>query len=464
MEETNLRDQLFYEQKHGYDLIDVTERLKLEAYAEDYKAFLNTSRTEREAVKEAVRQAEAAGFVPYEVGMELPAGTKVYKNNRGKSLLLAVIGAEPLSKGANIAAAHIDSPRLDLKQVPLAERNELAYFKTHYYGGIKKYQWVTIPLELHGVVVLKDGSTVDVVIGKDPEDPKFVITDLLPHLAKDQMSKGAADLISGENLNLLIGSVPYADEGKDRVRLAILSLLNDRYGINEEDLITAELEVVPSFPACDVGLDRSLIGGYGQDDRVCAYAELKAILETEHPARTAVCVLADKEEIGSVGVTGMISTAFECFMQDLCSAQGVHLRHCFENSYCVSTDVCAAFDPLYPEVCEAGGRNDSKLNYGLGVCKFTGARGKSGCNDASAEVFAVLRRIFADNGVVWQYSELGKVDQGGGGTVAAYMGNRNIETIDAGVPVLSMHAPWEVTAKFDCYMNYKGILAFYKDR
>ena len=466
MEEKNdeLRDRLFYQQKQGYDLIDVDERLKLEAYCEDYKAFLNAARTEREAVTEAIRQAEAVGFVPYVPGMELTAGDKVYRNIRGKALMLAIIGKKSLAEGANIAAAHIDSPRLDLKQLPLVEDNELAYFKTHYYGGIKKYQWVTIPLELHGVVSRKDGSVVEVVIGKDPEDPKFVITDLLPHLAKDQLGKNAAEVIQGENLSLLIGSVPYADEGKDRVKLAVLSLLHDRYGITEEDFLSAELEVVPSFDACDVGLDRSMIGGYGHDDRVCAYAELKAIYETEAPERTAVCILADKEEIGSVGVSGMQSTAFETFMQDLCAGQKVHMRRCLENSFCVSADVCNGFDPIYPEVCEAPNRNGAKLNYGMGICKFTGSRGKGGSNDASAEVVGVLRRIFSDNAVVWQMAELGKVDQGGGGTVAAYMGNRNIDTIDAGVPVLSMHSPWETVAKFDCYMTYKGVWAFYKDR
>ena len=459
-----LREALFYSQKQGYDLIGLDERLALEAYCEDYKAFLNAARTEREAVAEGIRQAEAVGFVPYVRGMALKAGDKVYRSVRGKALMLAVIGQKSLAEGANIAAAHVDSPRLDLKQLPLYEDGEVAYFKTHYYGGIKKYQWVTIPLELHGVVTKKDGETVPVVIGKDPEDPKFVITDLLPHLGKDQMGKNASEVINGEALSLLIGSIPYADEGKDRVKLAILSLLQDRYGITEEDFLSAELEAVPSLDACDVGLDRSLIGGYGHDDRVCAYAELKAIYETEAPERTAVCILADKEEIGSVGVSGMQSTAFETFMEDLCDSQGVKLRHCLEASFCVSADVCNAHDPLYPEVSEAPDRNGAKLNYGIGICKFTGSRGKSGSNDASAEVVGTLRRIFADNAVVWQMAELGKVDQGGGGTVAAYMGNRNIDTIDAGEPVLSMHSPWETVAKFDCYMTYKGVKAFYKDR
>ena len=310
----------------------------------------------------------------------------------------------------------------------------------------------------------KDGETVEVVIGKDPDDPKFTITDLLPHLAKDQMAKHGSDIIPGEYLNVLAGSIPYAGEGSKRVMLAVMSLLNDRYGITEEDFLSAELEVVPSFEACDIGVDRSFIGGYGQDDRVCAYAELKAIFDTEMPERTAVCVLADKEEIGSMGVSGMQSHAFEAFMEDLCEQQDVHLRDCFANSFCISADVCNAYDPTFWEVSEYPNRNGARANYGVGICKFTGSRGKSGSNDASAEVVGKLRRIFADNNVVWQASELGKVDQGGGGTVAQYMANRNIDTIDAGTPVLSMHAPFETVAKFDCYQTYKAVWAFYKDR
>ena len=344
MEEKNeldaLREKLLYKQKQGYDIIDVDERIKLEEYATAYKAYLNAARTEREAVTEAIAQAEALGFVPYERGMVLEPGTKIYKSVRGKALMLAVMGRETLDHGANIAAAHVDSPRLDLKPIPLYEKDEICLLKTHYYGGIKKYQWVAIPLEIHGVVTKKDGETIEVVIGKDPEDPKFTITDLLPHLAKDQMAKHGSDIIPGEYLNLLAGSVPYAGEGTKRVMLAVMSLLNDRYDITEEDFLSAELEVVPSFEACDIGVDRSFIGGYGQDDRVCAYAELKAIFDTETPDRTAVCVLADKEEIGSMGVSGMQSRAFETFMADLCEQQDVHLRDCFENSFCVSADVC----------------------------------------------------------------------------------------------------------------------------
>ena len=453
------RNELFYQPKNGYDRIDTEERLVMEQYAEEYKKFLNEARTEREAVKLAVEMAEAQGFVPYERGMEMAPGTKIYFNNRGKSLILAVMGEQPLENGCVIAGAHVDAPRLDLKQQPLTEQDELAYFRTHYYGGIKKYQWVTIPLELHGVVVLQSGETVDVVIGRDPEDPQLVITDLLPHLGADQSQKKLGEAITGEGLKLLIGSIPYDVPGKDRVKLAIMSILNDKYGITEEDFLSAELCAVPAMEVRDIGLDRSMIGGYGHDDRSCAFAELKAILELDTPPRTAVCILADKEEIGSDGVTGMQSHAFDMFMEDLCAEQNIPLRRCFEKSFCISADVCNGFDPLYPEVSEKS--NNALMNYGMGICKYTGSRGKSGTSDASAETVAYLRRIFAQAGVVWQMAELGKVDQGGGGTIAKYMANRNIETIDAGVPVLSMHAPFEVVAKFDCYMTYKGVAAAY---
>ena len=459
-EDKALRERLFYEQKNGYDLIGTEERIALEDYCEGYKTFLDNARTEREAVREAIAMAEKCGFVPFVPGMEIKPGMKLYRSNRGKALLLAVVGKKSLAEGCNVAAAHVDAPRLDLKQLPLYEDSEFAYFKTHYYGGIKKYQWVAIPLELHGVVTLKSGENVEVVIGRDKDDPQFVITDLLPHLAADQMSRKAPEIIKGEGLNLLIGSAPYADEGSERVKLAVLSLLDEQYGISEEDFLSAELEVVPGFDVRDLGLDRSLIGGYGHDDRVCAYAELKAIYDIENPETTAVCILADKEEIGSEGTSGMQSQAFECFMADLCAAEGVELRRCFEKSLCVSADVCNAFDPLYPDVSEK--RNNAKANYGMGICKYTGARGKSGTNDADAETVGKLRRIFAEAGVVWQMAELGKVDQGGGGTVAVYMARRNISTIDAGVPVLSMHAPFEVVSKFDCYMTYKGVQAVYE--
>ena len=458
----DMRNSLFYEQKNGYDLIGTQERKTLEDYCLGYMEFLNNSRTEREAVNNAIAMAEERGFVAYVPGMELRPGMKLYRNNRGKALMLAVIGRKDLGHGAVIAGAHVDAPRLDLKQIPMYESDEMCFFRTHYYGGIKKYQWVTIPLELHGVVALKNGDVIDVSIGREPEEPKFVITDLLPHLAADQMKKTMTEGITGEGLHILIGTAPYADEGKDRVKLAVLSILNDMYDITEEDFLSAELTAVPAFDVCEVGLDRSLIGGYGHDDRVCAYAELKAIFDVENPERTCVCILADKEETGSDGVSGMQSAAFDCFMEDLCQSQGVALRRCYEKSFCLSADVSNAYDPLYPDVSEK--RSEAKVNYGMGISKFTGARGKSGTSDASAELVAYLRRLFAEKEVVWQLCELGKVDQGGGGTIAMFMANRNIDTIDAGVPVLSMHAPFEVVAKFDCYMTYKGVLAAYSDK
>ena len=458
-EKKDYRKELFYEKKNGYDSMDAAAREAMEAYCEGYKAYLNDSRTEREAVANAIRLAEREGFVEYRAGMELKAGDKVWFNNRGKALMLAVAGKKPLSEGVVVAAAHVDAPRLDLKQTPLYEDNELAFFKTHYYGGIKKYQWTAIPLELHGVVATKDGEVIEVVIGREKDDPQFVISDLLPHLAADQMKKTLAEGVTGEGLNILIGSAPYADEGADRVKLAVMSILNSRYDITEEDFISAELCAVPAFEVRDIGLDRSLIGAYGHDDRVCAYAELKAIFDVKEPEQTCVCILADKEETGSDGVSGMKSEAFEWFVGDMCKVQGADLRDCFAHSICVSADVTAAFDPNYPEVSEK--LNTARLNYGVGLHKFTGSRGKAGTNDAPAELVAYMRRICAENGVQWQMCELGKVDQGGGGTVAMYMGNRNIATIDAGVPVLSMHAPFEIVAKYDCYMTYKCVLAAY---
>ncbi|MCL2342850.1 MAG: aminopeptidase [Firmicutes bacterium] len=456
-EKSARRERLFYSQKHGYDLISDAERADCDAYCEGYKRFLDAARTEREAVKAAVALAEAEGFVPYVRGMALRPGLRIYQNNRGKTLSLAVIGEKSLAEGAVITAAHIDAPRLDLKPNPLYEDSELAYFKTHYYGGIRKYQWAAIPLELHGAVALRGGETLDVCIGADENDPAFVITDLLPHLAADQNKKTLGEAITGENLNLLIGSIPDQEEGADRVKLRVLSILNEKYGVTEEDFLSAELEVVPSLPTRDIGLDRSLLGGYGHDDRVCSYAALKALLDTPHPGRTAVCVLADKEEIGSYGSSGMGSEFFENFMADLCRTQNVELRHCFEKSFCFSSDVCNAFDPNFPEVSEK--RNNARLNYGVSVVKYTGSRGKGGANDANAETLGYLRKVFAAHGVVWQSGELGKVDQGGGGTVATELACRNIETVDAGVPVLAMHSPYEVVAKFDCYMTYKAMKA-----
>lgn len=460
-EKKDYRAELFYEQKNGYDSLSLKGRESMDAYCEGYKRYLNESRTERESVRNAIELAEAEGFTEYVPGMALKTGDKVYYSNRGKALLLAVMGSEPMSAGAVVTAAHVDSPRLDLKQLPLYEDNELAFFKTHYYGGIKKYQWTAIPLEIHGAVALKSGEVIDVVIGRDSGDPQLMVSDLLPHLAGEQMAKKLGEAIKAESMNILVGSAPYDDDGKDRVKLAVMSILNSQYGITEEDLVSSELYAVPAFDVRDIGLDRSLIGGYGHDDRVCAYAELKALFDLEGaPRRTAVCILADKEETGSDGVSGMKSQAFEWFMNKLCKATGSELDDCFANSICISADVTAAFDPNYPDVSEK--RNAAKLNYGVGLHKFTGARGKSGTNDAPAELVAFMRRVLGEKNVQWQMCELGKVDQGGGGTVAMYMGNRNIATIDAGVPVLSMHAPFEVVAKYDCYMTYLCMKAVYE--
>ena len=456
-----LKEQLFSRRRNGFDRLDGAERGALEAYCTDYKAFLDAGKTERLCAAEVIRLAEQAGYRPYVRGTAVKAGDKVYLCNRGKSLLLAVIGQEGLDQGAVIGAAHIDSPRLDLKQNPLYEDKELAYCKTHYYGGIKKYQWTTIPLALHGVVVRRDGTAVSVRIGEDPGDPQFTVGDLLPHLAGDQAKKTMGSIVSAEQLNLFMGSRPFDQEaGSDRVKLGILALLQEKYGMVEEDFLSAELMAVPAAKAVDIGLDRSVIGAYGQDDRVCAYACLQAILElTEAPRRTAVCVLADKEEIGSLGVTGMQSAAFDIFMSDLCQAQGVPLKACYESSFCLSADVTAAYDPNFAEVYEV--RNSAFFNYGVSISKYTGARGKSGASDADAETVAYIRNVFDEAGVIWQIAELGKVDAGGGGTVAMYMANRNITTLDAGVPVLSMHAPFETVSKLDCYETYKGMKAVF---
>ena len=456
-----LRKDLAYERKNGYDRVEPEELEAMEAYCTGYRQFLDAGKTERECVDRAVALAEAAGFRAYQRGMELKPGDKIYQANRGKALMLAVIGREKLDQGVCIGAAHIDSPRLDLKQNPLYEADDLGFFKTHYYGGIRKYQWVTIPLELHGVIVLKNGQSVRVSVGNGEGDPLFTIDDLLPHLASDQSKKPLHEAISGESLNILIGSRPLRDdEGKDRVKISILELLNRKYGMSEEDFISAELCAVPAFPARDVGFDRSLIGAYGHDDRVCAYASLAALLQVTMPRRTAVCMLADKEEIGSEGVSGMQSAAFDAFMADLCACQNVPLRACYEKSFCLSADVTAAYDPNFAEVYEK--RNSAFVNYGMGLCKYTGSRGKSGASDASAEVVAYARRVLDEAGVIWQMAELGKVDQGGGGTVAAYMARRNIDTLDAGVPVLSMHSPFETVGKLDCYMTFKGMKAVYE--
>ena len=460
MDAKEWKEKLFYQPQNGWERVDAQEEARIEDYCRDYRAFLDAGKTERECVEQGIRLAQAQGFRPYTRGMELRSGDKVYYNNRGKMLLLAVIGRERLDRGVQITAAHIDSPRLDLKPNPLYEDAELAYFKTHYYGGIRKYQWVAVPLELRGVVATADGRTISVAIGEGDE-PKLVINDLLPHLGAEQNKKTLAEGIAGEQLNLLVGSRPLAGAESEGVKLAVMKRLHEKYGITEEDFISAELEAVPAGKAVDIGLDGSMIGAYGHDDRVCAYAALRALLDLEEaPEKTAVCVLADKEEIGSDGVSGMQTAAFDTFIEDLCQGQDVPLRVCLEHSFCLSADVTAAYDPNFGEVYEK--RNAARLNYGVGLCKYTGARGKSGSSDASAEVVAYTRRILDKAGVIWQMAELGKVDAGGGGTVALFMANRNIDTIDAGVPVLSMHAPFETVSKLDSYMTYRAMRAVYQ--
>ena len=429
-------------------------------YCEGYKAFINSVKSEREAVDFAVAQAEKAGFVPFDGSKKYAPGDKVYYNNRGKAVVLAVMGTEGCRGGVRIAASHIDSPRLDLKPHPLYEKNDLALFKTHYYGGIKKYQWTTIPLSMHGRVILKDGTRVDVNIGEQDGEPQFCVTDLLPHLADDQMKKTLNKGVEGENLNILIGSRPLrTDKGDDLVKLNVMNLLHEKYGMTEEDFVSADLEFVPAFHAVDIGFDRSMIGAYGHDDRVCAYPALTAILNVKKPKQTVVTVLADREEIGSYGNTGLNSEFLRYFIADLAQAEGLEARHVLSLSKCLSADVTAAFDPTYADAYET--LNANYLNAGVGVAKYTGGRGKSGTSEATAEFVAEIRSLFDKNDVLWQIGEMGKVDLGGGGTVALYIASLNVDVIDIGVPVLSMHSPFEVVSKLDIYMTYKGILSFY---
>ena len=453
-----LRETLCYQPENAAAALPEEEVAAADAYCEEYKRFLDAAKTEREATAEAVAMAEKAGFVPFTPGMALAPGDKIYCNNRGKALLLAVIGSRPITDGVTIAAAHIDSPRLDLKPNPLYEDAELAYFDTHYYGGIKKYQWTAIPLALHGVVARKDGSLVTVNIGEDDADPVFCVTDLLPHLGNEQMKRPAAEVVRGEDLNLLIGSRPFrGDKGSEAVKLNILRLLSEKYAITETDFLSAELEIVPAFKARDLGLDRSMIGAYGHDDRVCAYPAVTALLACGTPGYTAVTILADKEEIGSVGNTGMQAAFLRYFIDDLAASFGAKGHHVLSRSVCLSADVNAAFDPIYPEVLVRS--NAAKLNYGVCITKYTGARGKSSTNDASAEYLGQIRAILDEAAVPWQIGEMGKVDAGGGGTVAMYIANLDVDTVDMGVPVLSMHAPFEVVSKIDVYAAHRAFLA-----
>ena len=454
-----LRESLFMAPKNGYARISTEQRAEMERFAKEYMAFIDACKTEREATAWTVAEAEKHGFKPFTPGMDANPGDKIYLNNRDKSMILAVIGTESLEKGANICAAHVDSPRIDVKPNPLYEEAELAYLKTAYYGGIKKFHWVATPLAIHGVVCRKDGTTVIVTIGEDENDPVLMITDLLIHLSADQMQKPLAKAISGEQLNVLLGSEPIEGEGGDLVKLNVMKWLNEKYGIIEADFLSAELVIVPAGRSREVGLDRSLIGAYGHDDRVCAYAQLMPLFELDTPAKTAVCILADKEEIGSVGISGMQSHFFEYFMDNLCAAQGVRLENCLAESFCLSCDVSNAYDPNFPEVHDR--RNNSAVNYGVSIFKYTGRGGKGGSSDASAEAMHHIRTVFDDAGVIWQVGTLGKVDQGGGGTVAAYMANRNIVTVDAGVPVLCMHAPMELISKLDLYESMLACKAIY---
>ena len=457
-----LKQKLLFNKKNGGLLLTEEQIKAADVFAESYKAFLDHGKTERECVDETVKLAEEKGYVPYDPAKKVQPGDKVYLNNRGKSLILCHVGNEPLEKGLHIIASHIDSPRLDIRQVPLYENTELALLKTHYYGGIKKYQWATIPLALHGVIVRKDMEKITVAIGEDDGDPVFCVTDLLPHLAAEQMKRSAAEIIKGEELNILVGSMPFKDdEASELVKLNIASILFEKYGIVESDFLSAELEVVPAFKARDIGFDRSMIGSYGQDDRVCAYTSIRALLDAEEtPAKTQMVLIADKEEIGSCGATGMKGAFMRYFVDDLGAPYGVAGHTILSASQCLSADVGVAFDPTFPDVVEP--MNSAYMNYGPVVVKFTGSRGKGGSNDASAEYMGEIRKMLDDNGIIWQTAELGRIDLGGGGTVAAYIAELDVDTIDIGVPVLSMHAPYEVTSKIDVYETYRAFRAFTK--
>lgn len=456
-----LKEKLFYEKKNGLLKVDENTLDKIQEYCEGYKVYLDKAKTEREAIAAAVALAEEKGFEPFVIGKEYNAGDKVYFNNRGKTVAFAVIGEKSADNGLNITAAHVDSPRLDLKPNPLYEELELALFKTHYYGGIKKYQWTAMPLALHGVFAKKDGSVTVVNVGEDSADPKFVINDLLPHLAREQNKRTLSDGIRGEELNVLIGSMPFkSDEGSELVKLNVLKLLNEKYGVTEEDFLSAELELVPAAKSSDIGFDRSLIGAYGQDDRVCAYPALTAVLNVEKPEKTAIAILTDKEEIGSMGNTGLQSDFLSHVIHDICVMQGCDETVAKRNSKCLSADVNAGIDPTFQDVMER--RNASFLNYGVVLTKYTGGGGKSSTSDASAEYVAEIRAMLDRADIVWQTGELGRVDAGGGGTVAMYVANLGIDVIDLGVPVLSMHAPYETTAKLDVYMCYRAMYEFMK--
>ncbi|MDY3899209.1 MAG: aminopeptidase [Bacilli bacterium] len=437
----------------------LTELMK---FNDEYKDFISTGKTERKCVKQAVKIAEENGFKNIKDFKSLKTGDKAYATNKGKNFVAFVIGEKPLEEGLRVLGAHIDSPRLDVKQNPLYESNSFALLDTHYYGGIKKYQWVTIPLAIHGVVCKKDGSIVEVTIGEDDNDPVVGISDLLIHLSGDQLQKTASKVIEGEDLDLTLGSMPLEGEEKDAVKANVLKLLKEKYGFENEDFLSAELEIVPAGKARDYGLDRSMVAGYGHDDRVCAYTSLRAVIDTPTSTYTTCAILVDKEEVGSIGATGASSKFFENIIAEVISLTGEYnelkVRHAMENTKMLSSDVSAGFDPLY--ACVNDSKNAAYLGNGICFNKYTGARGKSGCNDAMPEYFAEIRRVMDDNNVNFQTAELGKVDQGGGGTIAYILGNYNMNVIDAGIAVLNMHAPMEIVSKVDVYEAYLAYKAF----
>ncbi|MBO5495383.1 MAG: aminopeptidase [Eubacterium sp.] len=458
-----LKDLLFNKKENGVDFMSEEELERCDEFCEGYKEFLYENKTEREFARSALELAQANGFAEFDkFGAPLQPGDRVYYYNRGKSIILCVKGRKSVGEGVRLTASHIDSPRLDLKQCPVYEDGNLGFFKTHYYGGIKKYQWTAIPLSLHGRICKNDGTYVDVRVGEDPDDPKFCITDILPHLGAEQMARKANEIVKGEELNIVIGSRPFKDDKEsERIKLNLLNILYEKYGIVERDFLSAELELVPAFTVDDLGFDRSLIGGYGHDDRVCSYPALQAILDIdETPEYTAVAVLTDKEETGSDGNTGLNSSYLKYFIEDLARLEGLEGRDVLSNSKCLSADVNAAYDPTWSSAFEAS--NASFINKGVCVTKFTGARGKGGTSDASAEYVSFVRNLLESNGVLWQSGELGKVDGGGGGTVAMYIANLDVEVIDVGVPVLSMHSPYEIVSKIDTYMAYKAFKVFFE--
>ncbi len=462
-EAEKLRESLFMKRTHGTISLGEEKQNKADTFCEGYKNFIDKAKTEREAVAFAIDMAQKAGFTEFDLNKNYKPGDKIYYVNREKALIIAIIGRSGVKHGAKIAVAHVDSPRLDIKPNPLYEISDLALLKTHYYGGIKKYQWTAMPLSLHGKIIKRDGTSVDVAVGEDENDPVFCVTDLLPHLAKEQMTKPLQKAIEAENLSILVGSRPFkTDSGSELVKLNIMRILNEKYGIIESDFLSAELEIVPAFKAKDVGFDRSMIGAYGHDDRVCAYPSLMALLDYKGiPEKTIITVLADKEEIGSDGNTGMKSAFFRYFIADIAKLDKVDYRRVLTKSMCLSADVNAAFDPLYSTVYDQA--NSCYLNNGVVITKYTGSGGKYGTSDASAEFMGYIRNLLEKNDVLWQTGELGKVDAGGGGTIAKYMANLDVNVVDVGVPVLSMHSPFEVVSKIDVYMTYKAINVFFSE-